>query len=404
MTKRNSTDILSLPCLSASTLHCFFPSFRLFFFQSILKIGISFVLFFSFFLLPALPQDSPLYQAEDEPTVIVVKKVMPSVVNISSERIVQKRVQDPFDLFFGRYYSYKERVKSLGSGVLVSAEGYIITCAHVVERSIDRKVQVTLNEKKIETEAKILAVDPTTDLALLKVDSKTALPFLDIQNVSPTLLGQTLIVLGNPVGYQNSVSKGILSAIDRTIETEGGKIEGLLQTDAAINPGNSGGPIVDISGKFVGISSAKFAGEAIEGIGFAIPARRVNIFYRETLAQLKKGPASRKELNIEQVLAKRFGLRVQEINRDLAEAFHVEEGMGLLVSDVDPYGPAAKAGIKPGMIILGIGNRKIDELESYPELLKGIKSGEAVLMTVMMVKESQGFFLSQTATVEVFAR
>ncbi|TFE66542.1 S1C family serine protease [Methylacidiphilum caldifontis] len=370
----------------------------------ILRKGLYFILFFSFPVLSVQSQNSKLYQAEDEPTVLVVKKVMPAVVNISSERIVQKRVQDPFDLFFGRYYSYKEKVKSLGSGVIVSAEGYIITCAHVVERSIDRKVQVTLNERKTAIEAKILAVDPSADLALLKMDSKTAFPFLDIQNVSPTLLGQTVIVLGNPVGYQNSVSKGILSAMNRTIETENGKIEGLLQTDAAINPGNSGGPIVDISGKFVGISSAKFAGEAIEGIGFAIPARKVNIFYRDALAELKGGSTNPTKFNIEELLAKKFGLHVQEINQDLAEAFRVQEGMGLLVSDVDPNGPAAKAGIKSGMIILGIGNRRIDELEFYPQLLKDIKSGEGVLMTVMVIRESQGFFLSQTSTVEVFAR
>ncbi|KIE59219.1 serine protease [Methylacidiphilum kamchatkense Kam1] len=359
---------------------------------------------FFFFLSSGWSQNKIPYRAEDEPTVLVVQKVMPAVVNISSERIIQKRVQDPFDLFFGRYYSYKERVKSLGSGVLVSTEGYIITCAHVVERSIERKVQVTLNEKKSAVEGKVLIVDPAVDLALLKIESKTALPFLDIQSISPTLLGQTVIVLGNPVGYQNSVSKGILSAMDRTIETDEGRIEGLLQTDAAINPGNSGGPIVDISGKFVGISSAKFAGEAIEGIGFAIPAKKVNIFYQEALSEIKNGPASQKPVTIEQILAKKFGLHVQEMNRELAEAFHVQEGMGLLISDVEPNSPAAKAGIKSGMILLAIGNRRVDELESYPMLLKDIKSGEGVLMTIMVVRESQGFFLSQTSTVQVFSR
>ncbi|TFE71023.1 serine protease [Methylacidiphilum sp. Yel] len=359
---------------------------------------------FFFFLSSGWSQNKIPYRAEDEPTVLVVQKVMPAVVNISSERIIQKRVQDPFDLFFGRYYSYKERVKSLGSGVLVSAEGYIITCAHVVERSIERKVQVTLNEKKSAVEGKVLIIDPAVDLALLKIESKTALPFLDIQSSSPTLLGQTVIVLGNPVGYQNSVSKGILSAMDRTIETDEGRIEGLLQTDAAINPGNSGGPIVDISGKFVGISSAKFAGEAIEGIGFAIPAKKVNIFYQEALSEIKNGTPSQKTVTIEQILAKKFGLHVQEINRELAEAFHVQEGMGLLISDVEPNSPAAKAGIKSGMILLAIGNRRVDELESYPMLLKDIKSGEGVLMTIMVVRESQGFFLSQTSTVQVFSR
>jgi len=206
------------------------------------------------------------------------------------------------------------------------------------------------------------------------------------------------------VGYQNSVSKGILSAMDRTIETDEGRIEGLLQTDAAINPGNSGGPIVDISGKFVGISSAKFAGEAIEGIGFAIPAKKVNIFYQEALSEIKNGTPSQKTVTIEQILAKKFGLHVQEINRELAEAFHVQEGMGLLISDVEPNSPAAKAGIKSGMILLAIGNRRVDELESYPMLLKDIKSGEGVLMTIMVVRESQGFFLSQTSTVQVFSR
>ncbi|CAB4243322.1 Serine protease [Methylacidimicrobium sp. AP8] len=338
----------------------------------------------------------------DEPAVQVVQRVLPAVANINAERVVRRQVRDPFELFFGRYYIFSERVRSLGSGVVVAPEGFVLTCAHVVERAVNRAVKVSLSQGS-GYQADVLFEDPAQDLALLKVHAHKALPAYDIQRLSPNLLGQTVIVLGNPVGYQNSVSKGILSAKDRAIQTEEGQIGGLLQTDAAINPGNSGGPLVDLTGAFVGLSSAKFSGEAIEGIGFAIPGERVLAWYRkarEAALGGRKAPVA----TLDRFLAKRFGIVAQELTEELAASFRVAPGSGLLIGSVERGSPAAAAGIQAGMILVAIGNIQVSDLGDLPPELAKIGPGARVPLTITIVEQRGPILFQRTQTVEVVAR
>ena len=230
-----------------------------------------------------------------EPAVLAVGKVLPAVVNINTERIVRRTVRDPFDDFYTQFFGYnrvrpreiRQTLQSLGSGFIIDPAGYIITNQHVVERAADLKIQVTANDGKTY-DAHYIAGDDKTDLAFIKIDAKVDFPFINLDNISPNLLGETVIVVGNAVGYGSSISRGVLSAVKRNITIDNIEYENLVQTDAAINPGNSGGPVIDISGRLVGISSAKMAftpqGVPTQGLGFAIPAEVV----RESVSRFKK--------------------------------------------------------------------------------------------------------------------
>src|SRR2546422_796379 len=230
-----------------------------------------------------------------EPAVLAVAKVLPAVVNINTERVVRRQVRDPFEdfaaQFFGNYRSrpreVRQTLQSLGSGFLVDPAGYIVTNQHVVERAADLKIEVTMNDGKTYN-AHYIAGDEEKDLAFIKIDAKADFPFVNLENISPNLLGQTVIVVGNALGYGSSISRGVLSGTKRDITVENIEYRNLLQKDAAINPGNSGGPLIDLSGRLVGISSAKMAftpqGVPTQGLGFAIPAVTV----RASVEQFKK--------------------------------------------------------------------------------------------------------------------
>src|SRR3954447_3166410 len=217
-----------------------------------------------------------------EPAVLAVAKVLPAVVNINSERVVRRTVRDPFDDFYSQFFGYnrfrpreiRQTLQSLGSGFIIDPAGHIVTNQHVVERAADLKIHVTTNDGKTYR-AHYITGDDKTDLAFIKIDAQTDFPFIDLNNVSPNLLGETVIVVGNAVGYGSSISRGVLSATRRDITIDNIEYKNLVQTDAAINPGNSGGPVIDLSGRLVGVSSAKMAftpqGVPTQGLGFAIP-------------------------------------------------------------------------------------------------------------------------------------
>src|SRR6184192_1452003 len=230
-----------------------------------------------------------------EPAVLALAKVLPAVVNINTERVVRRAVRDPFEDFYAQFFGYdrarpreiRQTLQSLGSGFIIDSAGYIVTNQHVVERAADLKIQVTANDGKTYN-AHYIAGDDKTDLAFIKIDAQTDFPFINLDNISPNLLGETVIVVGNAVGYGSSISRGVLSAAKRNITVDDVEYKDLVQTDAAINPGNSGGPVIDISGRLVGISSAKMAftpqGVPTQGLGFAIPADVV----RDTVSRFKK--------------------------------------------------------------------------------------------------------------------
>src|SRR5207247_535137 len=230
-----------------------------------------------------------------EPAVLALAKVLPAVVNINTERVVRRAVRDPFEDFYAQFFGYdrarpreiRQTLQSLGSGFIVDPAGYIVTNQHVVERAADLKIQVTTNDGKTYN-AHYIAGDDKTDLAFIKIDAKAAFPFVNLDDISPNLLGETVIVVGNAVGYGSSISRGVRSAVKRDITIDNVAYNALAQTDAAINPGNSGGPVIDLSARLVGISSAKMAftpqGIPTQGLGFAIPAEVV----RDSVAQFKK--------------------------------------------------------------------------------------------------------------------
>src|SRR6266478_7592003 len=196
-----------------------------------------------------------------EPAVLAVGKVLPAVVNINTERIVRRTVRDPFEDFYAQFFGYdqarprqvRQTLQSLGSGFIIDPAGYIVTNKHVVERAADLKIHVTTNDGKTYN-ARYIAGDDKTDLAFIKIEAGSALPFINLDDISPNLLGETVIVVGNAVGYGSSIIRGVLSAAKRNITVDDTEYKDLVQTDAAINPGNSGGPVIDLSGRLVGVA------------------------------------------------------------------------------------------------------------------------------------------------------
>jgi len=340
-----------------------------------------------FLILPA-PTARALAPA-DEPLVKVVETVRPAVVNINTERIVQQAVETPESAFFGRYYLVPRRQKSLGSGVLVGPEGYILTCAHVIGRAGDTGIKVTLSDGSV-LPAKLLSSDEDADLALLQVEAKKPFPFVSLApaDLSPNLLGQTVVALGDPVGYQSS----------------DGEVAGLLQTDAAINPGNSGGPLVDIQGKFVGLCNAKLSGEAVEGIGFAIPGVKVAAWLADAVAVAKGEKKPTPPVSLLDIVWDRFGVRFQAITPDLAEAFNLPSTNGLLVADVDKGSPADRVGMANGMVLVALGQNPILNEASLPRELRNVKKGDRATFTLAIIERRGDLAYRRSRTVELIAR
>ena len=326
-------------------------------------------------------------------------KVLPAVVNINTERVVRRTVRDPIDEFYAQFFgNYRSRpreirqtLQSLGSGFIVDSTGYIVTNQHVVERAADLKIKVTTNDGKTY-DAHYITGDDKKDLAFIKIDSKGPFPFINLDNISPNLLGETVIVVGNAVGYGSSISRGVLSATKRDITIDNMEYKDLVQTDAAINPGNSGGPLIDISGRLVGISSAKMAftpqGVPTQGLGFAIPADVV----RESVARFKKfaetqpapknEPAALEGSHAEEL----FGIQLQDLTAELSDALGYAAGHGVLVSGVEPDSPADQAGIQRGLVIYRIGKHDVKSANEVETLLARARSGTSVDFAVGVVR------------------
>jgi serine protease Do len=330
-----------------------------------------------------------------------VAKVLPAVVNINTERIVRRRVRDPFEDFAAQYFgNYRSRpreirqtLQSLGSGFIVDPAGYIVTNDHVVQRAADLKIEVTMNDGKTYN-AHYITGDKKKDLAFIKIDAKADFPFINLENISPNLLGQTVLVVGNAAGYGSSISRGILSGTKRDITIDENDYKDLLQTDAAINPGNSGGPLIDLSGRLVGVSSAKMAftpqGVPTQGLGFAIPAETV----RSSVAEFKlvaqnKPPPKDKPAASETTASqaeRRFGLQLQNLTPDLTDALGYAQGRGVLVSAVEPESPADRAGIQRGLVIYRVGRYNVSSIKQLEGLLARVESGASVDFTVGIVR------------------
>jgi serine protease Do len=267
----------------------------------------------------------------------------------------------------------------------------------VVERAADLKIHVTTNDGKTYR-ARYIAGDDKNDLAFIKIDAQTVFPFINLDNISPNLLGQTVMVVGNAAGYGSSISRGVLSAVKRDITVDETDYKGLVQTDAAINPGNSGGPVVDLSGRLVGIASAKMAftpqGVPTQGLGFAIPADVVRESVKTFKAFAEKhpggktspAPAQEATNNAERM----FGLQLQDLTEDLSDALGYEPGRGVLVSDVEADSPADDAGIKRGLVIYRIGKHDVNSVKDVENLLGRASSGANVDFTVGVIQRGGG--------------
>ncbi len=356
------------------------------------------------FVSAALGQATPTaVDPASEPSVLAVAKVLPAVVNINTERIVRRQVRDPFDdfaaQFFGVYRNRPREIRqtqqSLGSGFIVDPSGYIVTNEHVVERAADLRIEVITNDNK-SFKGRYITGDPKKDLALIKIDSDKPLPFVNLHDLSPNLLGQTVLVVGNALGYGSSISRGILSGVKREISINNNDYHDLLQTDAAINPGNSGGPLVDLSGRLVGISSAKMAftpqGVPTQGLGFAIPAeivrQSVEAFKKIADKQPPPKPGATEDETGSANAERMFGLQLQDLTDDLAGALGLTRGKGVLISAVEPGSPADQAGFERGLVIYRLGKFDVNSVKDVEKLLAQADSGSSVDFAVGLVGRS----------------
>jgi serine protease Do len=341
----------------------------------------------------------------NEPIVRVVANVQPAVVNITAEGTVPE-YYNVYDSFFSRYRRNRTE-QSIGSGLIISADGYILTNAHVVALAEQEKsVSITLNTGS-KYKAEIISADDDADLALLKIQDKAGqFPYFDLTYISPNVLGETVVALGSPAGYQNSVSHGILSAKNRSFSVEGHTYANLLQTDAAINPGNSGGPLVDINGSLVGINSAKLAGEAIENIGFAIPNEIVVPWANDALAVargLKPQSITRTESVLESV-HQHLGLGLKTLTSDKAAELGLDTNGGLIITEVQDQSPAADAGLRQNMIVVGVGNRQVTDEKTLPHELQNLQPGTNVRLHVIYVQSEGPFVFQKGGSVMLVSR
>lgn len=302
----------------------------------------------------------------------VVEKVGPSVVNITTERISRSTSPfgrrpglDPFfDEFFGNFFEPRQRtVQSLGSGVIIDRDGHVLTNEHVIARA-DR-VKVAIADGR-EFEAELVGADPTNDLAVLRIVTDEELPFSPPGRSHDLMVGEPVIAIGNPFGFSNSVTTGVISATDRSVRAESQAFHGLLQTDALINPGNSGGPLLNAEGDLIGINTAIYGGA--QGIGFAIPIDVAQRVIRELILHGEVHPVW-------------LGLEFQNLDPALREVMGLPAGLaGALVNRLHAGGPAARAGVRRGDIVASLDGHAVESAQQLFEMLAGMTAGQRIAL------------------------
>ncbi|OYY58443.1 MAG: 2-alkenal reductase [Hydrogenophilales bacterium 28-61-11] len=305
-------------------------------------------------------------------------KVIPAVVNIFTQQTIRSPAhpaqQDPvFRYFFGdRQEARPRQASNLGSGVIVSPNGYILTNHHVVEAADE--IQVALADGR-SLPARVVGTDPETDLAVLKIDADQ-LPAITFAQADSLKVGDWVLAVGNPFGVGQTVTAGIVSALGRThlgINT----FENFIQTDAAINPGNSGGALVDANGNLVGVNSAIYSRTGgSQGIGFAIPVS----IARQVMEQIiQSGGVTRGWVGIE----------VQDLSPELAASFNLKAVEGALIAGVLKGGPAEVGGIRPGDILLAVNSKKVNDSATLLNLIAALQPGAEAQLTVSRKQQSQ---------------
>ena len=301
------------------------------------------------------------------PIVVVAHNVLPSVVNIQTEATIRRRQVDPFFDPFGIFGGGGNRTyTSLGSGFVWSSDGIIVTNNHVVEGA--SRVSVIFSDGT-QVSAKLIGVDPDSDLAVLRVDAKnlTAAP---VGTSSDLMIGETVVAVGNPFGLSGTVTTGVVSALGRSVPSkeEGRTFTDFIQTDASINPGNSGGPLLNIEGKVVGINTA-ILGNA-QGIGFAIPVDRA----RKVIQDL---------LRYGQVHSAWIGAVTNTITPEEAKRLSIRAARGAIISRIFSGSPAQVAGLRPGDVITAVEGKPVDSREAFATFTSTIPSGQPVQLIVL---------------------
>lgn len=311
----------------------------------------------------------------------IVEAASPAVVRIDTlieSGGLPAPFNDPFfRQFFGLPFGGQRQERSLGSGFLISSDGYILTNEHVVEGA--QEVEVTIVGFDQRFKAKVVGADRDLDLAVLKVNVSKPLPYLKLGDADKARVGEWVIAIGNPYGLDHTVTVGVLSAKGRPIDTQDRHYENLLQTDASINPGNSGGPLLNLRGEVIGINTAVKADA--QGVGFAIPSTTVQPVLNDLMT---KGKISRPWL----------GVLLQEVTPDIADLLGMSKPVGVLVRQVVAGGPAAKAGIKGGDVILQVDGQAVN---SATELVKLIQKKQ-VGQTVQLLLFRRGSQINVTVT------
>ncbi len=314
----------------------------------------------------ALPDFTDLYDKQS-PTVVSVdvtqKARAPRMPEISED--------DPFYEFFRRFGQVprprgapEREAQSVGSGFIISSDGYVITNAHVVDGADE--VSIKLADRR-EFKAKVVGTDKRTDVALLKIDA-TNLPKVVIGDPEKLRVGEWVFAIGKPFGLENTITSGIVSAKGRDLPQE--NLVPFIQTDAAINPGNSGGPLFNLKGEVVGINSLIYSRSGgFMGLAFAIP---IDVAMGAVNQLKDKGRVTRG----------RIGVQIQEVTKETAEAFGLKQTAGALVNSVEKGGPAEKAGVEPGDIILKVDGRDVANSSTLPRIITQVKPGTKVTLTV----------------------
>jgi serine protease Do len=307
----------------------------------------------------------------------IVEKYGPAVVNVSVEGKAAAAApempgidpNDPFYEFFKRFQGPMPRgripMHGQGSGFIVSADGRILTNAHVVDGA--KEVTIKLTDKR-EFKAKVLGVDRQTDVAVLKIEA-TNLPIVQMGNSSETKVGEWVLAIGSPFGFENSVTAGIVSAKARALPDE--SLVPFIQTDVAVNPGNSGGPLFNMKGEVIGINSQIFSETGgYQGLSFAVPIEVAANVQDQLVAHGK-------------VIRGRLGVTIQNVNQALAESFGLSKPMGALVSAVEKGSPAEKAGVEPGDVIVKFDGKEVADSAQLPARVADMKPGSTARLEII---------------------
>jgi serine protease Do len=318
----------------------------------------------------------------------LVEKYGAAVVNISTTQTAKSPLagrggpnipeDDPFFEFFRRFMPNpgqgaprEFQSQSLGSGFIMSADGFVLTNAHVVEAADEITVKLT---DKRELKARVIGADKRTDIALLKIDA-SGLPYVRFGDPNRLRVGEWVVAIGSPFGFENSVTAGIVSAKGRSLPQE--NFVPFIQTDVAVNPGNSGGPLFNLRGEVVGINSAIYSRTGgFMGLSFAIPIDVAN----EIVQQLKTAG---------RVIRGRIGVVIQPVTRELADGFGLQKAIGALVNSVEKGGPAEKAGVEPGDVILRFDGKVVNSSEDLPRIVGATKPGTRVPMQIWRNKAAR---------------